>query len=137
MNAPAHRPIETASLSFAEATQILDQVEVHRAYLLDAVSVGLHMVNETELRGYSTMLRALFTVVQDNDVYFGVFEGRQRIASLRYSYDPDLHSAPVLVETDDQHVTVGVSALTRKLHPVFDHVLGNLEQQVWARVQYS
>jgi hypothetical protein len=136
MNAPLHRFIETPSLSFAEATDILDQNEVRRAYLIDAVTVGLHMVNETEKRDYPTMLRALFTAVHDNRVYFGLFEGERRLALMLYSYVPEIEGIPVLEETDDGHYRVGPSALTRRLQPVFDHVLGKMEQQVWAKVQF-
>lgn len=136
MNAPLHRSIETPSLSFIEATDILDQTEVRRAYLVDAVTVGLHMVNETEQRSYPTMLRALFTTVHDNKVYFGLFEGERRLALMLYSYAPDVESAPVLEETDESHYRLGASALTRRLQPVFDHVLGKMEQQIWAKVEF-
>jgi len=136
MNAPLHRSIETPSLSFAEATDILDQTEVRRAYLIDAVTVGLHMVNETEKRGYPTMLRPLFTTVHDNRVYFGLFEGERRLALMLYSYSPELEGIPMLEETDEGRYRLGASALTRRLQPVFDHVLGKLEQQVWAKVQF-
>lgn len=136
MNAPIHRPIETPSLSFVEASDILDQSEVRRAYLIDAVTVGLHMVNETEQRSYPTMLRALFTTVHDNKVFFGLFEGERRLALMHYSYAPEIESAPVLQEADESHQLLGASALTRRLQPVFDHVLGKMEQQVWSKVRF-
>lgn len=136
MNAPIYRPIETPALSFVEATDILDQAEVRRAYLVDAVTVGLHMVNETEKRGYPTMLRALFTTVHDDQVYFGLFEGERRLSLMRYSYAPDVDCAPVLQETGESLQLLGQSALTRRIQPVFDHVLGKMEQQIWAKVQF-
>jgi hypothetical protein len=136
MNAPLHRAIETPSLSFIEATDILDQTEVRRAYLVDAVTVGLHMVNETEQRSYPSMLRALFTTIHDDKVYFVLFEGERRMSLMVYSYAPDVQSAPVLEETDEGHCSLGTSAVTRRLQPVFDHVLAKMEQQIWAKVEF-
>lgn len=126
-----------ASLSFHQANAVLENPAVRRAYLIDAVTVGLHMANQAQGRDYAHMLRALMTVVQDDRVYFGVFENERRLAMMCYRFDPEAAGSPVLEETDRNRRSLGPTALTRQLQPVFDHVLAKMEQQVWARVQYD
>lgn len=136
MNATPH-PTHSPSLSFARATAVLDNPVTRRAYLTDAVTVGLHMVNETQQRSYAQMLRPLFTSVIDDEICFGLFEGQRRMAMLRYSYRPDCVAEPQLEETDGHRCSLGATELTRQLQPVFDHVLAKMEQQVWNQVKFD
>lgn len=130
-------PIQSPSLTFAQATAVLDNPATRRAYLADAITVGLHMVNETQQRGYPQMLRPLFTSMADGEICFGLFEGERRVALLRYSYQPDSRAEPLLEETDGRRRSLGTSELTGQLQPVFDHVLARMEQQVWNRVRFD
>lgn len=137
MPTPIQPTTKPVCLSFSDAAHTLDNPVVRRAYLVDAVTVGLHMVNESQNRGYSTMLRVLMTSVADDHIFFAVFEGRTRVAMMCYSWIPDEQGSPVLIETDSRRVPLGETPRSRELSPVFDHVLANLEQQVWNRVSFA
>lgn len=137
MTAPTKPSAKLAPLSFNQANVVLDNPIVRRAYMVDAITVGLHMVNETQGREYSQMLRALFTTIDDDRLCFGLFEGQTRVALMSYSYQPDEHGVPVLVETDGCRNSLGPTERTEILQPVFDHVLLKMEKQVWDRVDFS
>lgn len=137
MTAPTRPSVKLAPLSHTQATVVLDNPIVRRAYLVDAVTVGLHMVNETQERDYSQMLRALLTTIDNDQLCFALFEGQTRVALMSYSYQPDEQGIPVLVETDGRRNSLGATELTRQLQPVFDHVLMKMEKQIWDRVEFS
>lgn len=131
---PLAKPV---NLSFTQASNILDNPVVRRAYLVDAITVGLHMFNESQRRPYSSMLRALFTSITDEHICFGLFEGESPVALMRYSYVPDDMAQPCLEETDSQRNSLGSSARTKELQPVMDFVLGKMEHQIWNQVQFN
>jgi len=137
MTAPTRPSTKLAPMSFTQANVVLDNPIVRRAYLVDAITVGLHMVNETQERDYSQMLRALFTTIDDDQLCFALFEGQTRVSLMSYSYQPDELGAPVLVETDGQRNSLGATDRTRQLQQVFDHVLMKMEKQVWDRVNFA